>query len=53
MKLVFADQAWEEYLYWQRTDPNVLQRLNALIRECQRTPFMRTGKPEGTRQRRF
>jgi toxin YoeB len=46
MRLVFADRAWEEYLHWQQNDPNVLQRLNALIRECQRTPFTGTGKPE-------
>jgi toxin YoeB len=46
MRLVFADRAWEEYLYWHRTDPNVLQRLNGLIKECQRTPFTGTGKPE-------
>ena len=46
MKLVFADGAWEEYLYWQTSDRNILERLNALIRECQRTPFTGTGKPE-------
>jgi toxin YoeB len=46
MKLVFADRAWADYRYWQSTDPNVLQRLNALMRECQRTPFTGTGKPE-------
>lgn len=46
MKLVFSDNAWEDYLYWQRTDPKVLVRLNDLIRECQRTPFKGTGKPE-------
>jgi toxin YoeB len=46
MKLVFADGAWEEYLYRQTSDRNILERLNALIRECQRTPFTGTGKPE-------
>jgi toxin YoeB len=46
MRLVFADRAWEEYLYWQTSDRNILERLNALIRECQRTPFTGTGKPE-------
>jgi toxin YoeB len=46
MKLVFAAHAWEDHLCWQRTDTNVLQRLNALIRECQRTPFTGTGKPK-------
>ena len=46
MRLVFADRAWEDYLHWQSADANVLARLNALIRECQRTPFTGTGKPE-------
>lgn len=46
MKLVFADGAWEDYLHWQATTPNILQRVNDLIRECQRNPFKGTGKPE-------
>lgn len=46
MKLVFAEDAWNDYLYWQAHDVNVLERLNALIKECRRTPFKGTGKPE-------
>mgnify|MGYP003349577019 CR=1 FL=1 len=46
MKLVFADAAWEDYLHWQANAPNVLQRVNDLIKECCRTPFKGTGKPE-------
>ncbi len=46
MKLVFADAAWEDYLYWQANAPNILQRVNDLIKECKRTPFKGTGKPE-------
>lgn len=49
MKLVFADQAWDDYLHWQKTDANVLARLNGLIKECMRTPFQGTGKPEPLR----
>lgn len=49
MKLVFADRAWEDNLHWQAADPNVLERLNALIRECTRTPFQGMGKPEPLR----
>ena len=49
MKLVFADAAWEDYLHWQATDPKMLARLNALIRECARTPFQGIGKPEPLR----
>lgn len=46
MKLVFAEQAWEDYLHWQATDRKLLNRINALIRETTRTPFAGTGKPE-------
>lgn len=46
MKLVFSSQAWEDYLYWQKTDKKILRRINALIKETCRTPFEGTGKPE-------
>jgi len=46
VKLVFSDDAWEDYLYWQKNDTNVLERLNDLIGQCRRTPFKGTGKPE-------
>ena len=46
MKLVFASQAWQDYLYWQGSQPETLNRLNDLIKECSRTPFTGTGKPE-------
>ena len=46
MRVVFSEHAWEEYLYWQKTDRKVAQRVNALIREIQRDPFEGIGKPE-------
>ena len=49
MKLVFSDAAWEDYLHWVEADLKTLKRLNALIRECSRTPFKGTGKPEPLR----
>ncbi len=49
MRLVFSSTAWDDYLHWQATDPKLLARLNALIRECARTPFQGTGKPEPLR----
>ncbi len=49
MKLVFSDNAWEDYLHWQEKNGTTLSRLNDLIRECRRTPFSGTGKPEPLR----
>ena len=46
MKLIFADEAWEDYLYWQKLDRRMVDRINKLIREIQRAPFSGVGKPE-------
>lgn len=46
MKLTFSAGAWEDYLYWQAEDAKMLDRVNALIKECSRDPFRGTGKPE-------
>lgn len=46
MKLVFSDEAWEDYLYWQKQDKKILERINKLIQEIQREPFSGVGKPE-------
>jgi toxin YoeB len=46
VKVVFSEHAWEEYLFWQKTNRKLVQRINALIREIQRTPFEGIGKPE-------
>ncbi|MEI8055005.1 MAG: Txe/YoeB family addiction module toxin [bacterium] len=49
MKIMFLDYAWEDYLYWQQHDKKVLQKINQLIKEIQRTPFSGIGKPESLR----
>lgn len=46
MKLVFSDQAWGDYLHWQKHDRKMVERINRLIREIQRTPHEGVGKPE-------
>jgi toxin YoeB len=46
MPIKFADQAWEDYLYWQAKDRAVLKRINLLLRKIQRSPFDGIGKPE-------
>lgn len=46
MKLIFAEEAWEDYLYWQKQDRRMVERINKLIRETQREPFEGLGKPE-------
>lgn len=46
MKLIFSEQAWEDYLYWQRVDRKLLNRINILIRDIERQPHSGIGKPE-------
>lgn len=46
MRLIFSENGWEDYLYWQKTDKKIVNRINALIKEIQRDPFVGTGKPE-------
>ncbi|MDF2446512.1 MAG: Txe/YoeB family addiction module toxin [Moraxellaceae bacterium] len=46
MKLIFAEQAWEDYLHWQKADPKLVERINTLIKEIARSPFAGIGKPE-------
>ena len=49
MDLIFSPQAWEDYTYWQETDKRQVKRINALIRDCIRSPFAGLGKPEALR----
>lgn len=49
MKLIFAEQAWEDYLHWHGTDQKIVRRIHALIKEASRTHFTGTGKPEPLR----
>jgi toxin YoeB len=46
MTLTFSSKAWDNYLYWQKTDKAILKRFNTLIRKIQRNPFDGIGKPE-------
>ena len=46
MKLIFSEEAWEDYLYWQKQDRKMVERINKLIQEVKREPFSGLGKPE-------
>jgi len=46
MKLLFAEQAWADYQYWQKQDKRTLERINKLIQEVMRHPTEGIGKPE-------
>jgi toxin YoeB len=46
VKLIFADEAWEDYVYWQKQDRKAVERINKLIADVKREPFAGVGKPE-------
>jgi len=33
MRLIFAEQAWEDYQYWLQTDRKITRRINELIKD--------------------
>lgn len=46
MVLTFTENAWEDYLYWQKIDKKTVKKINELIKEIKRDPFHGIGKPE-------
>jgi len=44
--LKFTDESWTDYIYWQTQDRKTLKRINELIKDVQRDPFVGIGKPE-------
>lgn len=46
MKLIWFEEAWLDYLYWQRQDKKTLKRVNALIKDIECDRFNGIGKPE-------
>ena len=49
MKIIFSEQAWEDYQFWVVNDRKTLKRINQLIRDTARDPFRGVGKPEPLR----
>ena len=46
MRLIFSENAWKDYLYWQKTDKKKLKRINSLIKDIQQNKYKGLGKPE-------
>ena len=46
MKVLFTNDSWEEYLFWQTIDKKILKKINSLIKDISRNPFNGLGKPE-------
>ena len=46
MNKIWQDDAWEDYLYWQKQDKKTLKRINELIKDIERNGYSGIGKPE-------
>ncbi len=46
MNKVWTDDAWEDYVYWQKQDKRTVDRINKLIKSIDRNKFDSIGKPE-------
>lgn len=46
MNKLFTDNAWQDYLYWQKEDRKTLKRINQLIQDISRNGNTGIGKPE-------
>jgi toxin YoeB len=49
MRLVFTPRGWQDYTSWLATDRATLKRVNRLIEDVLRDPFVGVGKPEPLR----
>ena len=49
MRLVWDEEAWEAYLWWQAQDRKILRRINVLLRDIERNGNDGIGKPEPLR----
>jgi toxin YoeB len=50
MRVVFTREAQGDYIFWQETQRETVDRINQLITDIQRSPFTGIGKPEPLRR---
>ena len=46
MRITFSKNAWEDYTSWQSEDKKMMKKINDLIKDIQRTPYVGMGIPE-------
>ena len=43
----WSDEAWEDFLFWQKNDKKVFKKILELIKDIDRNGYTGIGKPEG------
>lgn len=46
MRKIWYEEAWEDYLYWQKQDKKTLKRINQILQDIDRNGYEGIGKPE-------
>jgi len=46
MKIVWFEEAWDDYVYWQTQDKKTIKRINQLLQDATRNGYVGIGKPE-------
>jgi toxin YoeB len=49
MRLSLTPEAFEQYLFWQQNNTKIAARINELLKDAMRHPFIGIGKPEPLR----
>lgn len=49
MEVIYSIEAKEDRDFWEKTNPKILRRIDALIDNIQVNPFVGIGKPEALR----
>jgi len=46
MNILFTHERWDDYIYWQKNDKKILEKINKLIKDIKRDPKSGIGKSE-------
>jgi toxin YoeB len=46
MNVLFSDEGWEDYQYWQANDIKLLKKINDIIKDIKRNSNQGIGQPE-------
>ena len=46
MNIEFTVNGWEDFEYWIDNDPDISEKIRALLKDISRNPFQGLGKPE-------
>lgn len=49
MKIIWSSHALDDYRHFQAVEPKIAYRIDEIVRDIERTPFLGIGKPEPLR----